>query len=148
VSRLTDIQADLVSFPESVYSDADAAKSLSDITLSVLGDSPILAVSNALAVLGAWGKIKDDVANHSDKPRREFLQKVLYLFETGNIDTLGWGDDPTYPTVIEETLDGLISYGYVNADFKAFVMAQRFVQVPKYNPPVHHSEVAAARGRP
>jgi hypothetical protein len=145
VSRLTDIQADLVG--REALNDAEAAQALSDITLSALGDSPILAVSNALAVSGAWGKIKDDVANHSDKPRREFLQKVLYLFEAGKIDTLGWGDDPQYPGAIESTLDGLILYQYINADFKAFVMSQRFIQVKKYNPGVHHLEVAKARGR-
>jgi hypothetical protein len=145
VSRQSDIQADLVG--REALNDADAARALSDITLSVLGDSPILAVSNALAVSGAWGKIKDDVANHADKSRREFLQKVLYLFEAGKIDTLGWGDDPQYPGAIESVLDDLVLHQYVNADFKTFVMSQRFIQVKKYNPGVHHTEVAKARGR-
>jgi hypothetical protein len=127
--------------------DSYIADALNAQTETVDGDSPILTISNALVVANVWGKLQDDVHNHADKTRREFLHNVLYLFEAKGASTLGWGDSPQYPLTIEASLDGLITYGYIDANFKAFVMNQRYVTRQKWDPPFTHIEVAAIRGR-
>ncbi len=125
--------------------DGQVADALNAQTVQVDGDSPILTISNARVVTQAWGRITDDIETHADKTRREFLRNAMYLFDAKGADTIGWGDSPEYPPAIAAILDGLIAYGYIDADFKTFVMAQRYVTVPVWDPPITHLEVAKAR---
>jgi hypothetical protein len=115
-------------------------------TIQVDGDSSLLRVQNALAGMGAWGQIEDDSINDSDRNKRVFLLNVLCLFRAPSAESIGWGDDPSYPTIISDMLDGLIVYGYVDINFKNFVMSQRYVSKPKWDPPFTAREVGLVRG--
>jgi hypothetical protein len=83
--------------------------------------------------------------HHADAARRQFLLDCLYLFEAKGAETVGWGDNPAYPIGIEASLDGLISYGYINSDLKTYIMSQRYVTVPVWDPLFTDEEVGTVR---
>ena len=140
-----------------LLADWQVTQTLNAQTKQVDGDSPILAISNALwfsghdahAAIppagGPWGKIIDDSVHHADAVRRQFLLDCLYLFEAKGAETVGWGDNPAYPIGIEASLDGLISYGYINSDLKTYIMSQRYVTVPVWDPLFTDEEVGTVR---
>ncbi len=143
--------------------DGQIAETMAAETMTIDGDSPILAISNMLWASGdsahraaapgggPWGRIIDDAAHYDDPAnpeasvkRRTFLLDCVYIFEAKGADTIGWGDDPMYPIAIEAMLDGLIQYGYIDAAIKSAIMAQRYQTVPKWEM-ISHLEVATVR---
>lgn len=126
--------------------DWEVASTLNEQTIQVDGDSSLLKVQNALAGIGAWGQIEDDSIHDTERNKRIFLLNVLCLFRAPSAESIGWGDDPSYPVIISNMLDGLIAYGYIDSNFKTFVMSQRYINIPKWNPPITAREVGIARG--
>lgn len=126
--------------------DWEVADSLNLETINVDGDSPLIVIQNALVMANAWGYMEDDSVNSPDRDKRAFLLKTLCLFRAPSAESLGWGDNPLYPPTIAAILDGLIGYGYIDNTFKEFVMSQRYVKIPKWNPPFTAREVGLTRG--
>jgi hypothetical protein len=139
-------RTDAISGFSSSVPDWEVADILNAETIQVDGDSSLLRVQNALAGIGAWGQIEDDSINDLDRNKRVFLLNVLCLFRAPSASSIGWGDDPSYPIIISNMLDGLIAYGYIDSDFKAFVMSQRYISIPKWSPPFTSREIGIYRG--
>jgi hypothetical protein len=143
MSRQTDIVADLAS--RSGMNDSEAANALSALTVAAVVDVPTRTIRRYLALNGKLGGI--EIGARGTDAFAATCQTVLRVLEPGAFDDLDF-DDAEVIAKIGAMCDVLIAGGALLSGDKTTILSMGNASVPKYNPPVHHSEVAAARGRP
>jgi hypothetical protein len=145
MDRNAEILLDLAS--RDSLSDADASKELSALTVIMVGDSPLLEIENLLLMTGEWGAIEETAHSGPSFELRALCRTAVRLFTDSKEKYLGWGDDPNIPIKVESLLSNLVLAGLMDDSTKSAILAMKLRTVLKYNPSVHHLEVAKARGR-
>jgi hypothetical protein len=142
MSRQTDIQADLVG--REALNDVEAAQELSALTVAATVDVPTKEIRRYLSLEGKIGGI--EIAARGTDTLASVCQTVIRVLEPGAFEDLDF-DDPNVVSKIGSMCDVIIGGGLMTSDNKTAILAMGNQMVPKYNPAVHHSEVAKARGR-
>lgn len=142
MSRATDILADLAT--RTALSDADAAAELSALTVAATVDVPTKTIRRYLSLQGKIGAI--EIAARGSDALAAVCQTVIRVLEPGAFDDLDF-DDAAVLAKIGAMCDAMVSANLITSDEKTAILAMGSGTVPKYQPAVHHLEVAAARGR-
>jgi hypothetical protein len=124
--------------------DAEAAKALSDLTVAAVVKVPTKNIRRYLIMEGKYGGI--EIAARGTDALAAVCRMVMQALEPGAFDDLDF-DDPDVVNKIGSMCDVIITGTLMTSDNKTAILAMGNQMVPKYNPSVHHLEVAKARGR-
>jgi hypothetical protein len=144
MSRETDIAADLALLSLSELNDVEAAEVLSAITVPVVLDVKTKTIRRYLSLQGKIGAII--IGARGSDAFAAVCETVMEVLRPGAFDDIDY-DDAAVMSKLGLMCDSLISGGVINADDKTAILELGNANVLKYNPKVHHSEVAVARGR-
>lgn len=123
--------------------DWQVAEALNAQTVTDLGDASLLAIQNILLLSGEWGRIK--VAAKGTDLAAVLAENALALFESPDVDAIGFGDSPAVLPAITAMLDALVGLSLISAESRAAILVMANVTKQKWSPEITAEEVGIAR---
>lgn len=123
--------------------DWQVAETLNAQTETGLGDASLLAVQNILLLSGEWGQIK--VASKGTGSTAVLAENALALFESPDVDAIGFGDSPAVLPAITAMLDALVGLSLISSESRSAILAMSNVTKQKWSPMFTDEEVGNVR---